>query len=72
MHTFLSFNPTCLPRCTRDEKLAAKVGLPYTVRELINCPVDRFNMILADSTLSPHQVGKIFHKKIKKLILGMK
>eukprot|EP00088_Acartia_fossae_P038636 TRINITY_DN4007_c0_g1_i3.p1 TRINITY_DN4007_c0_g1~~TRINITY_DN4007_c0_g1_i3.p1 ORF type:complete len:685 (-),score=234.94 TRINITY_DN4007_c0_g1_i3:566-2458(-) len=42
-------------RSTRDEKLAEKMGLPYTVFELINCPVDRFNKIINDKDLSPAQ-----------------
>jgi len=43
-------------RSTRDEKLATKLGLPYTVAELINCPVDRFNEILHNPKLTHAQV----------------
>ena len=44
-------------RSTRDEKLATKLGLPYTVAELINCPVDRFNEILHNPKLTHAQVS---------------
>jgi len=42
-------------RSTRDEKLAEKMGLPYTVYELINCPVERFNKIIMDKHLTQQQ-----------------
>jgi len=43
-------------RSTRDEKLAAKVGLPYSVQELVQCPVDRFNEILTNPNLTKQQI----------------
>lgn len=41
-------------RC-RDEKLAKKLGLPFSVHEIINSPVDNFNELLTRPGLSSEQ-----------------
>jgi len=42
-------------RC-RDEKLARKIGLPFSVSEIINSPVDSFNELLARPGLTSEQI----------------
>ena len=45
------------PRLSRDERKAREMGIPFTVHDIINLPMDEFNDMLSRHELSEDQLN---------------